>query len=246
MAQPASSAMPIAMIVSLPKRAISAPVKKLGAEHAEHMPLDAKRRVVLAEAAGNHGERCRGHHQAHQRVGSHAADHRHDEARLAGDLAERPAAGPALVLHARCALRAPPRKSSDHEPERRQAATWRKRRRQMGSARMRSRVKMTVCGPMIAAAMPPTSTQEIARARNAGDRRCRRRRSGIAGRRNSPGRAGRSRARTGPRSCDEDHRQAGDDAAEHRDHRAEHEADAPADPRASALPPASRRARPRP
>ena len=50
--------------------------------HAEHVPLQAERGVGDRMIAHDHGERRRGHHHVHHRIGRDAAGDRHDEARL--------------------------------------------------------------------------------------------------------------------------------------------------------------------
>src|SRR5262249_28709567 len=57
--------------------------------HAEHVPLQAERRVGDRVIAHDHGERRRGHHQIHHGIGCNPAGDRHDEARLLCDLAQR-------------------------------------------------------------------------------------------------------------------------------------------------------------
>ena len=63
------------------------------AEHGQHMPLDAEGGIVLAKTATDDCQRRSRHQQAHQGIGAHRADDRHDEARLARDLAQAAAAG---------------------------------------------------------------------------------------------------------------------------------------------------------
>ena len=49
--------------------------------HCQHMGGDHVGRVALVEAAAHHRQRGGGHHQVHQRVGHHGADHCHGDAR---------------------------------------------------------------------------------------------------------------------------------------------------------------------
>ncbi len=58
--------------------------------HAEHVPLDAQRRVGDGMVAHDHRQRRRRHHHVHHGVSGDAAGDRHDEARLLGDLHEWP------------------------------------------------------------------------------------------------------------------------------------------------------------
>ena len=69
--------------VSLPKRPISRPVKKLGVEHGKDMPLDAQRRSADRQPAADHREGRGGHHEAHQAIGDEACNDGDDETRLA-------------------------------------------------------------------------------------------------------------------------------------------------------------------
>ena len=61
-------------------------------EHGQDMPLDAQRRRADRQAAADHREGRRRHHEAHQAVGDEARDDGDDEPRLRDDLAQRPAA----------------------------------------------------------------------------------------------------------------------------------------------------------
>jgi len=56
------------------------------------VPLNTEIGIAEAEATQLHGQRRRGHHQIHHRIGHHAANRGGDEARLPDDLNERPSA----------------------------------------------------------------------------------------------------------------------------------------------------------
>ena len=60
--------------------------------HRHDVPLNAEIGIADAEAAHLHGQRRRGHHQVHHRIGDDAAQRGGDEARLPHDLEQRPAA----------------------------------------------------------------------------------------------------------------------------------------------------------
>ena len=161
--RPPSSAMPTAMIGSLPKRAISAAGEEARREHREHVPLDAERGVVLAEAAGDHGERRRGHHQAHHARSEPMAQSTATMKRGWRTISRK---RPAAVARRRPRRRhpgLPPSRDEDDEADEAPAPAIAKKAPAKGIGSSRSRVKITVCGPITADAMPPASTQEIAR-----------------------------------------------------------------------------------
>ena len=80
---------PAAITRSTPKRAISAPVKNDGANIASTWPETTSAACGGGEAAADHGERRRGHHEVHQRVADHGDDHRHRDPRRADQLQAR-------------------------------------------------------------------------------------------------------------------------------------------------------------
>ena len=67
--------------------------KRAGGEarriHAEHVPLQAERRIGDRMIAHNHGQRRRGHHQIHHGIGCDPAGDRHDKTRLLYDFGQR-------------------------------------------------------------------------------------------------------------------------------------------------------------
>ena len=151
-------------------------------EHREHVPLDAERRIVLAEAAGNHGERRRRHHQRHQAVGADAAEHGDDEARLAGDL-RRAAGRPGATPWAARRAPGPDRNETIDQARRRRGPTMAKNAPANGIGRREVAGEDHRLRPDDRRRRCRRSSPRRWRAPGRPRRRCRPRRSGTAGRR---------------------------------------------------------------
>ncbi len=115
MAAPAASSnRPAATILGAPKRAIRAPVKKLGPYIATICHWMPKFESLTPKSAHLHRQRRRRHDQIHHGIGDDAAQRGRDEARLPHDLEQRTAA----VQIRRCGFRRIDAREHSHRDQR--------------------------------------------------------------------------------------------------------------------------------
>ena len=86
--------------------------EEAGGVHGQHVGRHDIGRVGLVEAAADHGQRRRGHHQVHQRVADHGADHGDGDARRGQKLPPGAALGAVFVRDRR------PRDAQEEEQQR--------------------------------------------------------------------------------------------------------------------------------